>query len=95
MNEKAFSTCNDGILDLMNMESVGDSRSTSHRSHAPFRQEANFSHTAVRNPEGEFENISAGWIFNLSERVGIANFTRVARILKMIKKLRGVHQRLF
>lgn len=39
MNEKAFSTCNDGILDLMNMESVGDSRSTIDKEIAAFDHE--------------------------------------------------------
>jgi hypothetical protein len=66
-------------------------RTASHGGNAAFGQKTDFRDMAVRNLYAQFQNIAASWIFDLHGCVRISQFARVARILKVIEKLRRIH----
>jgi hypothetical protein len=66
-------------------------RTAGHGGNTSFRKKADFRDLAVCNLHGEFQNVAAGWIFDLHGRVRIGDFARVARMLEVIQKLGRIH----
>src|SRR5207245_445048 len=62
-------------------------RAAGHGRDASLGQKANFRDAAVRNPQCQLQDVSAGRIFELDGCVGIGDLTSIARVLKMIEKL--------
>jgi len=69
----------------------GQRRGAGHRCNAPFRLESDFPDPSRFDREGQPEHVPAHWILNLSDCVRRCNLARVARILKVIKQLGGIH----
>src|SRR5438874_6612788 len=68
-----------------------EQRSAGHSGNASLGQKANLGDPAVRNPQSQLQDVSAGRIFELDGCVGIGDLTSIARVLKMIEKLGRIH----
>jgi hypothetical protein len=69
----------------------GQGGTTCHRWNAAFRPEAHVADSTGRYLRGETEDVAAGRVLNLDRRVGVVDFARVARVLKMVQDLSGIH----
>jgi len=83
-----------GCFHSFSLHQLRDRRTASHSRNAPFGQKTDFCDMAVRNLQAQFQNIAAGWIFELYGCVRIGNLARVPGILKMIEQLRRIHPRI-
>src|SRR5207247_6446836 len=68
-----------------------EQRAAGHGGHASLGEKANFRNAAIRNPQCELKNVTAGRILELDGYVGIGDLTSIARVLKMIEKLGRIH----
>ena len=80
-----------GCFNGSSLHQLRKRRTASHSGNASFGQKTDFCNLSVLNPHAQFQNIAASRILDLHDCVGIGNFTRVARILKVIEKLRRIH----
>jgi len=66
-------------------------RTTGDRRNATFCLKPDFTDGVVLQKRGQFENVSAGGILELRRSVSAIQHTDIARVLKMIEKLGGIH----
>lgn len=67
------------------------SRCAGHRGHASLGLESDLRNAPRLDFQSQTKYISASRVLNLRHGVGVRNFAGVARILKMIEQLRGIH----
>jgi len=51
----------------------------------------NFADSACLEPDGQFQDVTTDWVFDTHARIGIGEVAGVARVFKVIEKLRRKH----
>lgn len=69
----------------------GQSRSASHRGNAALGLESDLNDSSICNSHRKRQHITANWVFKLRDRIGRIGHPCIARMLKVIEELGGVH----
>lgn len=73
------------------LDQLGDRRSASHRRHAAFGTKSDVGDRAPTQLQAKLQNVSAGWIFQLSRRIWSFHDAGISRMLEMVEQFSRVH----
>ena len=77
-----------GLGDGLPLHQFGEQRGACQGGNTSLGEKPDLFYASRRHPQGEFQDIPAGRVFNLDRGVGIGDGAGVARILEVIEDLR-------
>jgi len=75
----------------LSSDQFGERRGASHGRDASLGLKSNISDLAALQFQGQADDIPADRILDLGRAIGVGEIARIARILKVIEQLRGIH----
>lgn len=79
------------FVDSETLDHPSESGTACHHWHAPLGEKASLCNEALRKPKRQFQDISAGGVFQFRTRIGAIQLSGISRMLEVVENFWGVH----